>query len=73
MTSMNATEPIVTSVLDLGMVSHKPTRDALRQAAAGAKCGPVWILNRKGNRIGAIVSVQDAEFMVGDHAKGHAA
>lgn len=54
-------QPVVTSVLDLGMISHKPTRDALRQAAAGAKYGPVWILNRNGKRIGAIVSVEAAE------------
>lgn len=57
------TAPAVTSILDLGAITHKPTRDALRQAAAGTRSGPVWVTRRDGKRVAAIVSVEDAQFL----------
>lgn len=53
-------EPAVSSVFDLGMIAHQPSRDALRRAAAGAPAGPVWI-TEGGERIAAIVPVEWAE------------
>jgi hypothetical protein len=55
-------DSVVSGEIALANISHKPTRDALRQAAAMAAHGdPVWIVNRAGKRIGAIVSVERAE------------
>jgi hypothetical protein len=57
------TEPIVSAGLHLDRISDKRARDVLRQAADEAKHGPVWIVNRAGRRIGAIVSEGTAEVL----------
>ena len=55
-------DSVVSGEIHLARISHKGTRDALRQAAAMAAQGdPVWIVRRDGTRIGAIVSVERAE------------
>jgi hypothetical protein len=47
----------------IARIQHKPARDAIRRAAADAKQGPVWLVNRPGRRVGAIVTEQDAAFL----------
>lgn len=54
------TESVVHGEIHLDRISHKGTRDALRQAAAMAAHGdPVWIVSRAGERIAAIVAPAD--------------
>lgn len=55
--------PAIRSVLDLGAISCKVTRDALRRAATAAKHGPVWIERRDGTVIAAIVTAEDAAYL----------
>jgi hypothetical protein len=51
-------EEVVYGELDLGKISHKGTRDVLRQAARNAAHGEtVWIVRRDGTRVAAIVSL----------------
>jgi len=54
-------EPIVTSELHFYRLSDKAARDVLRRAAADAKHGPVWLINKAGERIGAVVTPDDVE------------
>jgi len=54
-------EPIVTSELHFYRLSDKAARDVLRRAAADAKHGPVWLINKAGDRIGAVVTPDDVE------------
>jgi len=54
------TDPIVSAELHLDRISDKRARDVLRQAARDARNRPVWIVNRAGQRIGAIVTPDDA-------------
>jgi hypothetical protein len=62
-TSPDPPEEIVTGQLRLDRIASKPVRDVLRQAARMAAHGDtVCILNRAGARIGALVSVERAEF-----------
>lgn len=44
-------------------LADKGARDAIRRAAADAKGGPVWLVNRAGRRVGAIVTADDAAFL----------
>lgn len=44
-------------------LTDKPARDAIRQAVANAKHGPVWLVNRNGKRTAAIVPAEDAAFL----------
>lgn len=53
-------EPIVTSEFHLDNLSDKTARDFLHRAAAEAKFGPVWLVNKAGKCIGKIVP-PDAE------------
>jgi hypothetical protein len=53
----------VWSEFHFARLQHKPARDAIRQAVADAKAGPVWLVNREGRRVGAIVTEQDAAFL----------
>ena len=53
----------VWSEFHFARLSHKPARDAIRQAAADAKAGPVWLVNQAGRRVGAIVTEEDAAFL----------
>ena len=54
-------EPIVTSELHFYRLSDKAARDVLRRAAADAKHGPVWLINKAGERIGAVVTPDDVD------------
>jgi hypothetical protein len=54
------TEPIVTAEICLGRISDKRTRDVLRQACHEAGYSPVWIRNRAGKILGAIVTEDQA-------------
>ena len=55
------TGPAVWAEFHFARIQYKPARDAIRKAAREAKCGPVWIVNSGGERIGAIVSVAAAQ------------
>jgi hypothetical protein len=62
-TSPDPPEEIVTGELHLDRIIDKATRDVLRQAARMAAHGDtVWIVNRAGERIGALVSAERAAF-----------
>lgn len=63
-----AADPIVTSEFHLDRLSDKSARDFLRRAAAEAKHGPVWLVNKAGKRIGAIVAPDDVEALPARHA-----
>jgi hypothetical protein len=54
-------EPVVSAELHLGNLVDKTARDIMRRACHEADHGPVWIVNRAGKRIGAIVTVDEAE------------
>jgi hypothetical protein len=54
-------EPIVTSELHFYRLSDKAARDVLRRAAAEARHGPVWLVNKAGERVGAVVTPDDVE------------
>jgi hypothetical protein len=53
----------VWSEFHIARIQHKAARDAIRQAVANAKSGPVWLVNRAGKRVGAIVTEKDAAFL----------
>jgi hypothetical protein len=53
----------VWSEFHFARIQHKPARDAIRQAVANAKQGPVWLVNRDGKRVGAIATEADAAFL----------
>lgn len=53
----------MTSELRIGNLSDKAARDVLRRAVAEAKHGPVWLVNKAGRRVGAIVTREAAEML----------
>ena len=53
----------VWSEFHIARLQYKPARDAIRRAVADAKSGPVWLVNRAGKRVGAIVTEADAVFL----------
>jgi hypothetical protein len=55
--------PAVWAEFHYSRLMDKPARDAIRQAIANAKGGPVWLVNRAGKRTGAIVTEADAAFL----------
>jgi hypothetical protein len=61
--SEDDTDPAVWAEFHFARLTDKPARDAIRQAVASAKQGPVWLVNRPGRRVGAIVTEQDAAFL----------
>ena len=55
--------PVVVATFNVGNISSKDIRDALRRACREAAHDTVWITGKTGSILGAIVSEDSARFL----------
>lgn len=55
--------PALSTEFHFHRLGDKVARDAIRKAAANARTRPVWLVNKAGGRIGAVMSLEDVVFL----------